>query len=311
MQKDRKYVFGPVPSRRLGRSLGVDLVPYKTCTFNCIYCQVGFTTDKTIERKDYVPVDEVIGEVTESISKGIKPDYITLSGSGEPTLHAGIGEVIRRIKDITDIPVAVLTNGSLLWMPQVRKDIAAVDVVVPSLDAATHEVYSRINRPHPDIDFEKFLEGFVLFRKEYKGQIWLEIFFVKGINDSEDEINGLVELSKKINPDIVQLNTVTRPPADPNIQAVSEGRLKEIAMHFTPAAQVIAHFKPAGHDMERGCLEDIVSMCRRRPCTALDISEAFNIHIAEVTKYLGELKSQGKIETKQVNEKTYFFVKSS
>lgn len=311
MKKTRKYVFGPVPSRRLGRSLGVDLVPYKTCTYDCVYCQLGFTNDKTITRQDYVPVDEVIKEVAEGLSEGVKPDYITLSGSGEPTLHSGIGSVIRKIKDLTDIPIAVLTNGSLLWLPQVRREISAADLVIPSLDAASPEIFSRINQPHSKIKFEQFVEGLIAFRKEYRGQIWLEIFLVKGINDTENEISGLVELAKKIKPDVIQLNTATRPPADPNIQAVKEEKLKEIALRFTPAAQVIAHFIPPKKDMERGCLDDIMSMCRRRPCTARDIADAFNLNMAEVTKYLGLLKSEGKIETKEANKKTYFFVKSN
>ncbi|MCK4583355.1 radical SAM protein, partial [Candidatus Bathyarchaeota archaeon] len=163
-----EYIFGPVPSRRLGRSLGVDLVPFKTCTCDCIYCQLGRTTNKTIERKEWVPTDSVIEQFKEKLDSN--PDYITLSGSGEPTLFSQLEELISRIKDITDIPVAVLTNGSLLWLPEVRRTLKPADLVVPSLDAGSNQIFQYVNRPHHDITFSKMLEGLVKFRDEYDGK---------------------------------------------------------------------------------------------------------------------------------------------
>jgi len=177
--KNREYIFGPVPSRRLGRSLGIDLVPFKTCTYDCIYCQLGRTTNKTMQRKEWVPTNIVINQLKAKLSS--KPDYITLSGSGEPTLFSRLEELIPKIKGITDIPVAMLTNGSLLWLPEVRNALKSADMVVPSLDAGSSQIFQYVNRPHPDITFSKMLQGLVEFRKDYGGQYWLEVFLLAGV----------------------------------------------------------------------------------------------------------------------------------
>ena len=208
-----KYIFGPVPSRRLGRSLGVDLVPYKTCTFDCIYCDLGRTTRKTISRQSYVSPEEIQGELELYLSVlDKKPDFITLSGSGEPTLNTNIGEIIRRIKDITSIPVAILTNSSLLSLDEVRRDLSEADVVLPSLDAITPALFEYINRPHPSLRIEEIISGLIQFRKQYRGQIWLEILFCRGVNDGKEEIEKLKGVIERIQPDRVQLNTPVRPP---------------------------------------------------------------------------------------------------
>jgi len=166
-----KHVFGPVPSRRLGRSLGVDLVPYKTCTFDCIYCQLGCTTDKTIDRREWVPLGDLLEDVKAALVR--EPDYVTLSGSGEPTLYARLGELIAGIRSMTSVPVAVLTNGSLFWKPEVRKELLQADLVVPSLDAGTERSYLQVNRPHSEVTFERLIEGLEAFGREYAGQLWL------------------------------------------------------------------------------------------------------------------------------------------
>ena len=164
----KNHVFGPVPSRRIGRSLGVDLVPYKTCTYDCIYCQLGGTTNLTLEPKEWVPMDAVLDELKRKLET--RPDYITLSGSGEPTLYSRLGEIIGRIREITDVPVAVLTNGSLLWKKEVREEVAMADLVLPSLDADNDYNFRFINRPHPDISFDQLIEGLIEFRSEFTGQ---------------------------------------------------------------------------------------------------------------------------------------------
>lgn len=306
MSDDFRYVFGPVPSRRLGHSLGVDLVPYKACTYDCIYCQLGPTTDRTVERKSYVPVEDVLDEVGRRLSGGLRPDYITLSGSGEPTLNADVGSVIDGIKAITEIPVAVLTNGSLLWMEEVRTALLHADLVVPSLDAGTPETFARINRPHEALSFDKMEEGTIAFRREYSGNLWLEVFLIEGINDSDEEINHIVELAKRIEPDRVQLNTVTRPPAERASRPLKQDRLAEIARRFVPPAEVIADVSPDIPDRKMGCMEDIASMCRRRPCTLQDISKSLGLNPSEVSKYLQELQRRGSIETQELEGRTYF-----
>ncbi len=173
-----RHVFGPVPSRRLGRSLGVDLVPFKTCSYDCIYCQVGRTTNQTIERKEWVPMDAVLDEL--KVKLACRPDYVTLSGSGEPTLHSRLGETIEHIQAMSDVPVAVLTNGSLLWQKEVREELALADAVLPSLDAGNGLKFAFINRPHPCLTFERMVEGLIAFRDEFPGQYWLEVFLLGG-----------------------------------------------------------------------------------------------------------------------------------
>ena len=183
----KHYVYGPVPSRRLGRSLGVDLVPYKVCSYDCIYCQLGRTKNKTIERKPYIPGATILDQVRQKLQEGVSADYITVAGSGEPTLNSEIGRLIHDIKKHTEIPVAVLTNSSLLGDSRVREAIVEADVVLPSLDAYDQKAFEAINRPHPEIPFEAMVEGLMAFRKAYGGEIWLEVFVLDGINATETD----------------------------------------------------------------------------------------------------------------------------
>src|SRR4030043_2260187 len=197
--KKYQYLYGPVPSRRLGRSLGIDLVPQKICTYDCIYCQIGKTTEKTLTRREYVPVKEIMEEVERFLKEGTASiDYLSLTGSGEPTLHSQIRSVIEGIKAITSIPVAVITNGSLLFEEEVRQDLLHADLVLPSLDAVSSEVFMRINRPRPGFSIAKVVEGLVEFRKIYKGQIWLEILFCKGVNNTPEELRKMKEVVERI-----------------------------------------------------------------------------------------------------------------
>ena len=198
VNKKRDYIYGPVPSRRLGRSLGIDFVPFKTCTYDCIYCQLGRTTNKTTQREAWLSAEIIIDQLKNKLHT--KPDYITLSGSGEPTLFSTIGEIICRIKEITDIPVAVLTNGSLLWLPEVRNSLMAADLVLPLLDAGSDQLFRYINRPHRDISFNRMPEGLVKFRDEYSGKYWLEVFLLSGVTTVEAHINMLAHCIRMICP---------------------------------------------------------------------------------------------------------------
>ena len=281
------HIFGPVPSRRLGRSLGIDLIPSKTCTYDCLYCQVGRTTEKTITRKSWVNIDEIIAELKTRLSA--KPDFITLSGSGEPTLSGDCGQLIEKIKRITDVPIAVLTNGSLLFMSEVRKELLAADVVMPSLDAGDQETFKKINRPCPQITFDKMLQGLIDFRKEFKGKYWLEVFLIAGLNDSDEQIEKIARCIEKIQPDKVQLNTVTRPPAE-DVKAVSRQRLAQIAKRIYKNAEVIADFKGGDKtDDIKIKSDDIVEMLKRRPCSAEDIAAGLKMSKIEVLKHIEEL----------------------
>ena len=289
-----EHVFGPVPSRRLGRSLGVDLVPFKTCTYDCIYCQLGRTTHKTIERREWVPLDEVVGELRAKLAS--RPDYVTLSGSGEPTLHSRLDELIGQVHRRTDIPVAVLTNGSLLWQRQVQDQLLEADLVMPSLDAGDAALFRAINRPHDAISFEAMVEGLADFRRRYKGRYWLEVMILGGHTAVEAEVAKLAAHVRRIRPDRVQLNTVTRPPAEDFAAPVPAARLRELAALFDPPAEVIAPaaLEPAAASADAGP-EAILEVLRRRPCTLEDLACGLDLHPSAVLKCLEALRADGRV----------------
>lgn len=294
-----------MPSRRLGRSLGVDLVPFKTCSYDCIYCQLGRTTNKTLERKQWVPLEQVVNQLKGKLY--LKPDYITLSGSGEPTLFDRTGELISSIKSLTNVPVAVLTNGSLLWMSEVRQSLMKADLVVPSLDAGSERIFRYINRPHSNITFSKMLEGLARFRSEFAGQYWLEVFLLAGVNTPVAEIDELAKCINLIKPDKVQLNTVTRPPAETFAEPVPKEQLEAIAEKLYKNAEVIADFTGV-HLRETYTTRrnDILTLLRRRPCSVEDIASGLGLHRNEVVKYIQELASRNEIESRPQNNRLYY-----
>jgi len=219
-----KHIYGPVPSRRLGQSLGIDPIPFKTCNWNCVYCQLGRTSPLNNERRDYFPPDEILAEV-EAALKAHRPgeiDWITFVGSGEPTLHASLGVMIRRLKGMTQLPIAVITNGSLLQWPEVREELLAADAVLPTVDAGTELLYRKINRPAAELDFARFIDGIVAFRQAYRGKLWVEVMLVQGLNDSEDALRDLAAVLQRIRPDEVHLNSPTRPPCEPWVKPVDD-----------------------------------------------------------------------------------------
>jgi wyosine [tRNA(Phe)-imidazoG37] synthetase (radical SAM superfamily) len=303
-----KYIFGPVPSRRLGRSLGIDLVPYKTCTFDCIYCDLGRTTRKTLSRQSYISPKEIQGELELCLPVlEKKPDYITLSGSGEPTLNTGIREIIQRIKEITSTPVAVLTNSSLLSLDEVRRNLSEADVVLPSLDAITPALFEYINRPHAYLSIEGIISGLIQFRKQYRGQIWLEIVFCRGVNDDKEEIERLKEAIGRIQPDRVQLNTSTRPPVEDFVFPLTKDQLEEIRKKLGEKAEVISEFvAPLGDRFDSDRDAEIINLLRRRPCTAEDISRALGLHLEEVVKYLNSLRAKGAVQYRVFEHRCYY-----
>jgi wyosine [tRNA(Phe)-imidazoG37] synthetase (radical SAM superfamily) len=311
-EKKLRHIFGPVPSRRLGRSLGVDLIPFKTCSYNCIYCQLGHTTDQTIERKDYVRVSEVLSELKVRLQEGPRPDYITLSGSGEPTLHSGIREVIAGIKSLTDIPVAVLTNGSLLYIPEVSDAILSADLIVPSLDAGDEASFQYVNRPHPDIGFTEMVDGLASFRKKFQGQIWLEVFLLGGVTAIESEVKKIAKLAERMEPDRIQLNTSTRPAAEDYVYAVSRERMEQLAEFFKPRAEVIADYRGVHQEEDFAARQDdVLDMLVRRPCSLDDIVRGLGIHKNEAVKYIEELLASRSIVQEVRGSVLYYKVASN
>ncbi len=302
------YIFGPVPSRRLGRSLGVDLVAFKTCSYDCIYCQLAKTTCKTLSRAEWVPLQDVLQQLKAKLAGGA--DYITLAGSGEPTLYSRIGELIDGIKEMTDIPIAVLTNGSMLSYPEVRKAISRADLVVPSLDAGDAETFERVNRPAEGVSFEQMVEGLVAFRQEHKGQYWLEVFLLAGVNDQAEQVQKMAQIAARINPDRIQLNTVTRPPVEEYALAVPKEQMDRFAKMFGEKAEVIADYQPSKQAAQSiGGAKEILETIARRPCTVEDLAQVLEILPHEIVKHLGKLSAQGLIESQNRSGQVYYMTK--
>ena len=304
-----KYVFGPVPSRRLGYSLGVDIVPAKTCNLNCVYCELGRTTRQTLERRSYVPMDEVLADIRKAVETIEQIDFITFTGSGEPTLNTDLGRMIDAVRAFTDIRIAVLTNGTLLYLPEVRRDLARADVVIPSLDAVTENAFRKVNRPHGRLNLSEIIEGLKQFRQEYDGQIWLEILFVKGLNDQPEHVRQLQRVVQGIRPDRVQLNTVVRPPAESNIEPVTQEWLEAVRRQIGGKAEVIASFQP--HDHQRICdnkMDTILALVSRRPVTLQDIHDSLGYSEADIREVLDHLRQQGRIQEKHHLNRVYYFV---
>ena len=306
--KRHRYLYGPVPSRRLGRSLGIDLVPHKICTYDCIYCQIGKTTEKTLTRKEYIPVKEILEEVKRLLKEETSPiDHLSLSGSGEPTLHSKIDSVIGGIKAITPIPVAVITNGSLLCEKEVRESLFQADILLPSLDAASAETFEKINRPRSGISVDKVIEGMVEFRRVYKGQIWLEILFCKGINDRQSELIMLKKAVDRIRPDRIHLNTVVRPPFEKWAVPLNQKEMEAMRAFFGEKASIISEFDrhpPAV--TERDIREEILKILKRRPLSLKDLSEGMGIREIEIEKYIQPLVSEGKIHARVFGDLIYY-----
>ncbi|UCG13447.1 MAG: radical SAM protein [Deltaproteobacteria bacterium] len=304
-------IFGPVLSRRLGRSLGVDVVPPKTCTYDCIYCESGPTTRLTAERFSPYSIAAILEELEYHLAMiSPPPEVITLSGSGEPTLNRDIGKLIQRIQQLAALPVAVITNGSLLNFENVRNTLIHADLVLPSLDAATAEVFSRINRPHPSLRLDQIVAGLEEFRREFAGQMWLEILLVAGINDSTQEVEALQEVIARLGPERVQVNTVDRPPSIPSAGPVSEARLTEIAEYFGKAAEVISCFDSAtvSNRSSEHLAKTIAEMVRRRPCTERQVSEALGVELAAISRLLESMIGHGQVGRKYHQGKYFYFI---
>ena len=304
-----KYLFGPVPSRRLGLSLGVDLVPFKTCSFNCIYCECNATTDLTCERKEYAPFSDVCRELSHFLKCDPELDYITFSGSGEPTLHSKIGVIIDFLKEsFPKHKVALLTNASLFSDSQLRGELLGLDLVMPSLDAVSEIPFKKINRPADGIESSFIVNGLIDFRKEFKGKLWLEILIVPGIND-DDELEKLKVAVHAIKPDKVQINTLDRPGTEDDISSASKDLLEKVLQKLDYPSEIIAHFSgdPAGKKNMTDVNDLIVNMIQRRPMTVEDISFSIGIDKAAAMRCLKGLLVCNKVKTKRL-ERGIFYI---
>lgn len=295
-----KYVFGPVPSRRLGQSLGIDTIPLKTCNWNCVYCQLGRSMPLTNERREYVPMEELLLEAEQALKShkdgGI--DWVTFVGSGEPTLHSKLGEMIRRVKSITQLPVAVITNGSLLYLPKVREELSAADAVLPTLDAGTVELYRKINRPHPQVTFARLMDGLIKFREEFRGKLWVEVMLVRGLNDSEQALCEIAATLETIHPDEIHINLPTRPPVETWVEPPDEEGLLRAMSILGEVARVAhpaeGHFDLGGYD---NVVDAVIGIITRHPMREDELRNALSRWPSvEVDSILRELEQSGKAQ---------------
>lgn len=296
------YVYGPVPSRRLGQSLGIDPIPLKTCNWNCVYCQLGRTVPLVNVRKEkeYAPPDIILAEVREALAahQPGEIDWVTFVGSGEPTLHADIGRMIREVKTLTDLPVAVITNGSLLYLPQVRQALALADAVMPSLDAGTAELYRRVNRPHPEVTLERLVEGLTVFRRVYRGELWPEVMLVRGLNDTEEALCDIAAILRRVRPDRVAINLPTRPPVETWVQPPDEEGLMRAVAILGDAAEVM---HPVEGIFDLGdfgnVVEAVVGIITRHPMRQEELERTLAQWVPrQVSEALGELEASGKAQ---------------
>ena len=267
-----KYVYGPVPSRRLGISLGVSPIPKKTCNYSCIYCQLGRTTRMINHRQLFYPVDNIIAELKTFFQKNINYDVITIVGEGEPTLYSGLGQLIEKLHKITNKPIAVITNGSLLYDPDVQSDLMQSDILLPTLDAYDEKSFKKINRPYSSLNYYKVLNGLEDFSRKYKGQLWLEIMFMKGINDDPNTIIKYSEILKKIKYEKLYLNTPVRPPAEIDVFALDHEKMDHIAEILNGFS--IDLLSSHGFYSEiKNDYEAFVSIIKRHPMNQFEIEE--------------------------------------
>lgn len=316
-----KYLFGPVLSRRLGYSLGIDLLPPKICSLNCVYCEVGPTTELTCERKEYVPTAEILQEIDQFLASGAagRPiDVYTLTAMGEPTLHTGIGEIIAYLHAKTDKKVAVLTNGTLFFDPKVRAELSAADIVIPSLDAARQESFERVNQPAAAVNLEQVIEGLVLFRRQFHGEFWLEVLLVRDMNDSQEDLAALQQAVRRIDPARVQLNTVARPPMDGRARPVTREKMEQaaaiLADGYAGQVEILVDLQAIeqkelgqGKQLQPKLVEEIAGLLQRRPCPIEEIDKALHVQDLELTRACVQaLVNAGRIERLVHNNKEFY-----
>lgn len=304
-----KHIYGPIPSRRLGISLGIDLVPYKTCTLDCIYCECGKTNHLTLERKEYIPTDEVIAELRDFLSNHPQPDYLTLSGSGEPTLNSGIGRLISTVKsEFPESRFAVLTNSTLLHDEDVQNELLNADLIVPSLDAARSAVFTAIDRPHPklcgDEEIKALIDSIAVFTQRFhesgeEKQVWLESLILEGVNDSDADADAFRAAFEKIKADKFQLNTLDRPGTVQALKPASHALLEAFAKKIGIAnVEVVSKYRSRKEirGYRKNNEELILESISRRPLTVEDLCEMLHLHQHEVFQYLDVLKNENKVK---------------
>lgn len=307
MSKELSYLFGPIPSRRLGRSLGVDLIPFKTCTMDCTYCQLGETTCVISERGDYVPMQDVLAELDQWKAAGGAADHITLAGSGEPTLHVHFSDVFRWTQENTSIASVLLTNGTLLHDPAVRAEAAMADKVKVTLSAWDETSFQQIHRPAQGVTFDLLVRGERAFRKEFNGELAVEVFIVEGVNSQFDHVREMAKVVRSLDPDRIDINTAVRPPAVASVAASSPAHLHALAELFGAKAEVVASFKTQAFQALEFSEEALLDVLVRHPATCGQLAEEFNVPADLLFKTLKHMEMAGMILSETRAGDTYFF----
>ena len=303
-----KYVFGPVPSRRLGLSLGIDLVPFKTCTFNCLYCECGPTTNLTLLRKEYVPTEEVIKELKQVLSTSPDLDWVTFSGSGEPLLNSQISKILKIIKKYSNKPCCLLTNGSLFYLKKVRKEVKDFDLIIPSLDASDEETFIKINRPHEKLKFEEIIGGLIELRREFKGEIWLEIMLIRDLNDSSSHAQKFKKIISKINPDKIQINLPVRAPAERWVKPPLKKNISQFLKNLGLEKVELIFQKrvPFQLGIKKYTENKILNLLNRRPLTFKELEILFDIDSKKLKRILQFLLEKKLISKFKYNKKIFY-----
>ncbi len=304
------HLFGPVPSRRLGRSLGVDLVPMKTCSLDCVYCECGETTDITINRKEYEPVQSVIAELEHCLSAAPNLDFITFSGSGEPTLNSNIGRVVSFLKtNYSHYKLCLLTNGTLFSDQSLLTEVSNIDLLIPSLDAASEQAFQSINRPHASLSISAVIDGLIDLRSVYKGEIILEVFIVPGLNDTSEELALLKDAISRIKPDRVQVGTLDRPGTEEWVKEAETHNMRKIA-GYLGKAELIGEYRPRRKALPSDNIlgSQIIQTLQRRPCTLKDLQQALSLRPVEIQKQIRSLLEEGNIVAEERGRGIFFRV---
>lgn len=307
MTENFKYLYGPVPSRRLGQSLGVSPIPPKTCNYSCVYCQIGRTTNFTNTRQDFFPKEEILSEIESFLKKPANFDFITFVGEGEPTLYKSLGWLINSTKKLTDKPIAVITNGALLYDSTVRKDLLGADVILPTLDAGTQELFKRINRPIKSLLIDEIIRGMIDFRSEFSGQIWMEVMLVKGLNDDKEDISKIKEILEKMHCDRIYVNVPIRPPAESWVEIPDKERIVEICKELN--AHNIAHYesiKGFQINKEDDLREQILKITTRHPLREDQIISMMNLSEQEAISLLQSLAEEKKLRRIEYNNQIFW-----
>lgn len=307
--KKYKHLFGPLMSRRFGRSLGIDLCPMKTCSYDCIFCQLGRTKEKTIKREEFFPLEAICNEIAHWLQTDGHAEYITLAGSGEPTLYSRFGELIDFIHSKTDIPVLLLSNGSLFWQREVREAASKVDVVKLSMSVWNQDLFEKINRPFQKVTFERMIDGEIKFRTEFKGKLILEVFLLAGINAITTDVRRIAKFTNQIRPETIHLNTVTRPPAESFACSVDKEKIERFSVIFTPSAEIPAEVSGSALLNKNIDEEKIFDLIRRRPVTLKQLADTFGAHPNEIAKITGKFLRASKIIIGNEHGENYFTCK--